>query len=574
MYYRSFYVLVLLLFCTCLFAGELSYENRYKFDYFFLDAICSKQKNEHTKAFNALQYILRIDSTSPVVLYELSKYYLFLKKEKLALNALRKAVSYAPSNSVYKIALANLSRELGNDNEAIALYKELVKENLQDPELNYYLSNLYVKQQNIDKAIEVLNGIENNIVGINEGTSLQKSQLYRSIGKKKQALKELRRLAEKFPTEAKYQILIGDFYLYENEVEKALSFYKKAKIIDPETPYYFVAMFNYYKIKGEDEASIKEIEKALKDPTLDVEVKLNILGEYIENLYANKKKEEVANTLFEILMKQYSQNKELNRMYGKFLLLQDKKEEAKSQFQIVTKSTPEDFEAWTQLLNIVLQEGNSDEIISVCKKALIYFPNKPEFYLYKGIAYFLKKAYKNALDIYLKGLKIIPTDSTLLLSTFSGQIGDLYYQLGDKKKSFAFYEQALKYNDKNIAVMNNYAYYLSLAKENLDKAEKMASTVIQIQPNNLTYLDTYAWILFLKENYSLAKFYIENAFSKNDAVNSEILEHYGDILYRTGNIDKAVSKWQEALLLRKEEKENIDILKKKITEKKYYENTK
>jgi tetratricopeptide (TPR) repeat protein len=558
-------ILLSLLFCIPCSAGD-----PFKFDYFFLEAIRLKQKNEHTNAFNTLQYALKIDSTSSAALYEISHYYLFLKKDKLALDALKKAVFYSPDNFEYKMALADLSRESGQIKESIALYEELAKENPGKPDLHYYLSNLYLQQHDIGKAIEALNALENNL-GVNETISLQKYQLYKSENKKEEALREIENLADKFPTEAKYQIVLGDFYLGENQTDKALLYYEKAAKIDPDDPYYFIAMSNYYEHKGEEEAAFLEIEKALKNPSLDIETKLGILGRHIQNLYTTKKDVESANALFETLMEQHSQDKELNGMYGQFLLSQDKIEEAKFQFQVVTEAMPEDLNAWTQLLDIALKEENTDEIISICENALVYFPDVPEFYLYKGIAYQFQKEYTKALDIYKEGLAVIPADNKPLLSNFMGQIADIYFQSGDKEEAFAFYDKALRYNDKNILVLNNYAYYLSLEKEELDKAERMAAKVVQIQPDNATYIDTYAWIFFQKGNYSLAKFYIESAISKIDVPSGDILEHYGDILYKMGNTDKAVSEWERALMLKEEENEDTEILRKKIADKVYYE---
>ncbi|GHT00822.1 hypothetical protein FACS189421_13270 [Bacteroidia bacterium] len=567
-------VIGLLLFCLPLFASQppdaLSYEDRQKFDYFFLDALRLKQKNEHTNAFNALQYALQIDSTSSAALYEISHYYLFLKKENQALDALQKAVLYAPDNFEYKMALADLSRKLGKNAEAIALYEVLTKENPQNLELHYYLSNLYLKQHEPDKAIEALNGLENNM-GINETVSLQKYQLYKSLNKKEEALKEIETLADKFPTEAKYQILIGDFYLEGNKPDKALFYYEKAATIDPDDPYYFIAMSNYYESEGKGEAAAQEIEKALTNPSLDIETKLGVLGRYIDGLDSTQKDRETANALFETLMEQHSQDKELNRMYGQFLLSQGKTEEAKFQFQVVTEAMPDDITAWMQLLEIVVKEGNPDEIIAICEGALVYFPDISEFYFYEGTAHYLKKEYNEALELYLEGLDITPVENKALLSTFCGQIADIYYQLENKKEAFSFYDKALQYNDKNIAVLNNYAYYLSLAKEHLDKAERMAATAVQLQPNNATYIDTYAWVFFQKENYSLAKFYIESAVSKSSEPSGDILEHYGDILYKTGNTEKAVSEWKKALPLKEAEEENTDILKRKIADRMYYE---
>jgi tetratricopeptide (TPR) repeat protein len=563
---------VFLGFCMSLFAEKpsLSYEDRHKFDYFFLEALRLKYKNEHTNAFNALQYALQIDSTSSAALYEISNYYLFLKKEDQALNVLKKAVYYSPDNFEYKLALAGVCRKLGKPKEAIALYEELIGAHPQDAELYYHLSNLYLQQNHPDKAIEALNGLE-NAMGVNEAVSLQKYRLYQSTGRSDEALQVIEALAAKFPTEGKYQILIGDFYLENQQLDKALSYYEKSAQMDADDPYYFIAMSNYYEAKGDAEASAQEIEKALKNPALDMDTKLGVLGRYIDGLDLESDDRNTVDALFKTLMEQHSQDKELNRMYGQFLWMQGKTEEAKFQLQVVTEALPEDVNAWTQLLDIVVKEGNPDEIIKICAGALVYFPDRPEFYFYEGTALFLKQEYEKALEIYQEGLDVTPIENKMLLSTFSGQMADLYYQLGNKQEAFAFYDKALQYNERNIQVLNNYAYYLSLAKEHLDKAERMAATAVKIQSDNATYLDTYAWVFFQKGSYSLARFYIESAISKSAQPSGEILEHYGDILYKTGNIDRAVEEWKKALPQREAEKEDTELLKKKIADRMYYE---
>jgi len=561
--------LFLLFICFPFCLNSQTYEDERKFDYFFLEAIRLKQKGEHTNAFNSLQYALKIDSTSSAALYEISHYYLYLKKIDLAVNALQKAVSYTPDNFEYKMSLADLNRELGNFDQSIVLYEELAEKNPQKPELHYYLSNLYLQQQDINKAIDALDALENNM-GMSESISLQKHQLYKSINKKEEAFNEIEKLIAKFPTEAKYQIILGDYYLEDKNASQALVYYEKALKLDPNDPYCFIAMANYYEQTENEDAAILEIEKALKNPSLDIDAKLGILGRYIQSLYVSKKEIETANALFEILMEQHSQDKELNGMYGQLLMSQNKIEEAKFQFQLVTEGMPEDIEAWNHLLRIALQEQNPEEITSICNGALVYFPNAPEFYFYKGMAYYMKKDYQAALDIYNEGLSAISPENRNLLSTFHGQIGDIAFLMGKKEEAFSAYRKSLEYDENNLLVLNNYAYYLSLEKQDLDKAERMAAKCVQLQPDNATYIDTYAWIFFQKGNYSLAKFYIESAISKGEEENSDILEHYGDILYKIGNTERAIAEWEKALLLKAED-ENIEILKRKIEDGIYYE---
>jgi tetratricopeptide (TPR) repeat protein len=452
------------------------------------------------------------------------------------------------------------------------LYESLVAEQPEKPELNFYLSDLYLRQNQIDKAILSLDALENT-VGMNEALSMQKYKLYLAVEQMENALNELEKLAAKYPLEAKYQILIGDFYLENENPDKAWTYYEKARKIDPQNPYYVVSMVNYYEKKGDTDAATKEIELALKNPLLDVDTKLSILGKYIGYLLTNKKDVESANSLFKTLMEQHSQEKELNLMYGQFLVSQNKWEEARFQLQVVTEAEPENLPAWRMLMNIAIKEEDSDEIIRICNSALLIFPDNAEFYFYKGSACYQMKNYQEALNVFLEGIGYIPEEEQLLISTFYGQIGDLYHQLNRKEESYLAYDKSLEYNENNIFVLNNYAYFLSLDKEQLDKAERMSSRCVKIQPNNSTYIDTYAWVFFQKENYSLAKFYIESAISKGGEKSPDILEHYGDILFITGNTDKAVEQWEKALKVKEagETEEDTALLKKKIENKMYYE---
>ena len=108
-------------------------------------------------------------------------------------------------------------------------------------------------------------------------------------------------------------------------------------------------------------------------------------------------------------------------------------------------------------------------------------------------------------------------------------------------------------NPGDIMTLNNYSYYLSLRNEHLDKAEKMISTALSADPNNSTFLDTYAWVLFKSKNYSLAKFYMRSAIENEKNPSGVLYEHYGDILFMNGEKEEAVKMWQKALEFRDEE---------------------
>jgi tetratricopeptide (TPR) repeat protein len=557
-------------------AADSAYRMGKKFDYFFLEMVRAKENGEHSNVFNALRHALSIDSTSAAVWYELSIYYHYLQMDSQAVAAMRKAVQYSPNNFTYRASLANLYREQENIQEAIALYEQLAEESPDKAELHLHLSNLYLRNRQPDKAIGSLNSLENN-TGISEAVSMQKYNLYLSTGEKDKALKELERLRAKFPSEVKYPVFIGDFYMEEPETgkEKALAYYEKARAIDPENPFYIIAMANYYEQTGNIEAAAGEIGKAFKNSSLDREMQMVILEKFIQTLFFNKQDMGTVNLLFDTLLAQQAEETELNLMYGQFLASQNKWYEAGIRFQTVAAAHPDNMDTWLQLLNAVLHQDSADKIVPVCDSALTHFPEVPEFYYYKSAALYQQKQFATALMSAEEGVKHVPEENISLLSGFYGQLGDLYHETGQKQKSYEAYDKALKYDENNISVMNNYAYFLSLDKMQLDKAESMSGKCLKSQPKNPTFVDTYAWILFQKGNYSLSKFYIESAIANGGDESPEVLDHYGDILFKTGNTGNAVTQWEKALEMKEQRGEaDTAILKRKIADRTYYETEK
>lgn len=537
-----------------------------KFDYFFYEGLKLKSAGKYDAAFDAFSHCMAIDSTASSVLYELSNFYEQLNRPDRAVELLKRAVANSQDNFTYKIALAAITRDLGMYGEAVEEYEELVKENPGKPELNYYLAEVYTQQGEIDKAIQAYDALEESM-GMNEAITMQKYKLYASIEQNEKAFDEIKKLAGKFPSESRYQIIMGDLYLEKNDTVKAKNCYDKAHQIDPANPYYIVAMANYYEQIGDKETAEEQIRSALVNPKLDVETKVGILSRYIMKLQQTQNGTESANALFQTLLEQHPNETKLNLMYGSLLQMQGKSDEAKFQFQLVTESEPENMEAWQQLLNSALKSEDIPEIIRICERCIELFPDSPQFYFYLGIGYYQQDNYQKALDAYEAGIKVIDPQNTGLLSDFYGQMGDIYYQMKDLEKAYKAYDEALKYNEKNVVVLNNYAYFLSVNGGDLKKAERMSGQCIKLEPDNATYLDTYAWIFFKQGNYTLAKFYIESAINKDGKKSAEIIEHYGDILYKTGEKEKALEQWKKA----KELKSDSTTLDRKIEEQTYIE---
>lgn len=546
--------------------NELSAADRRKFDYFFYEGLNLKTAGKFDAAFDAFNHCMAIDSTASPVLYELSSFYVQMNRPEKAVEMLQRAVDNSSDNFTYRMALASISRNLGMYGEAAAEYEKLVKAFPAKTELNYYLAEALTQEGEIGKAIDAYNALESSL-GMNEALSMQKYKLYSQLEQSDAAFKEIERLADKYPMEARYKIILGDLHLEKNDTVKARSYYRKAYEIDPGNPYYIVSMANYYEATGNKDAAETQIRNALVNEKLDVDTKVGILSRYILKLQQTQNGSESANVLFQTLLEQHPEDTDLKKMYAGLLVAQGKTDEARFQYQLITEMEPESPGAWQQLLNLALKAEDIPEVIRICTKCQELFPISPEYYFYLGIAYYQQEKYQEALDTYYAGIDIISSENVLLKSDFYGQIGDIYYQMKQMDQAYKAYDEALKYNENNIVVLNNYAYFLSLDKKDLKKAERMSAQCIKLEPDNATYLDTYAWIFFVQGNYTLARIYIQSALEKDTTKSSELVDHYGDILYMSGDKEKAIEQWKKARELGKES----EVLDRKIIEGKYIE---
>jgi tetratricopeptide (TPR) repeat protein len=237
------------------------------------------------------------------------------------------------------------------------------------------------------------------------------------------------------------------------------------------------------------------------------------------------------------------------------------------------------------LVQFAISKQDMDELVRVCTPAVEYTPEVLEFYYYLGLAHHQKGETEAALEVFQKGVAQVNDQSNkALVSDLYAIMGDLYHIRKMQPQAYEAYDSALVYNADNIGALNNYAYYLSLEKAQLDRAEEMSYRTVKAEPNNGTYLDTYAWILFEKSKFTEAKIYIDQALTNGGDTSSVVVEHAGDIYYQNGDREQALAYWQQALKLYEDEaaqtegasqssdsrtEAELKCLKRKIAQKKY-----
>ena len=541
-------------------------DSQRKFDYYYYDALSAKAQGNYAEALNLFQHCHALDSTNASVLSELSGFHNVLQEKSKALSYLRKAVEIEPNNYYYNMMLASLSSELDQKDAAIDIYKKILENHSDKTDIFMALAEVYNDKGELEKAIGILDELEKS-VGVREAITLNKFRLYSMLNEKDKAFEEIETIIKKNPDNVGYILLLGDLYMQDDQLDKSLEQFKKVEALDPNYPALVLSMVNYYEKSGKPDLALEEINRALISPMFEIDVKLQLLTRYINMLQSNAADIKIVNPLFATLFDQHPHNSQLNLLFGSVLMVQKNETEAMQQFEIYANAEPNNPAGWEQMLRIALPDS-LDKVVEITQRALKHIPNAYQFYFYLGGAKYQQEKYAEALTVFEEGLAVMGDENPPVKTDFYAQVGDLNYHLGRKEVAYENYEKALKLNPQNLGVLNNYSYYLSLDDQSLDKAERMSGITVKAEPTNATFLDTYGWVLFRQEAYTMARIYIENAvkYSEDDP-SAEVTEHYGDILYKTGEEEKALEQWKKAKELGSDSK----TLDKKIKLKKYTE---
>lgn len=543
----------------------LTSDVRRKYDYYFLEAMRLKQKGDFSATFKLLEHCLSIDPNAASALYEISQFYLYLKQPAMGLESMQKAVENAPDNYWYRQALASLYQSGGNFKKAIDVFEGMSEEFADRQEPLLILVDLYNQVKDYPNVIKTLDRLETRS-GKTEQISMEKFRIYLMMGSDKKAFDEIESLSKEYPSDMRYLCVLGDVYLNNGKIKEAYDTYQKVLSIEPDNAMALVSMATYYDKMGEKDLYRQQLDTVLLNKKVNSDIKIEIMRQLIVQSEQSAKDSTEIISLFNGIMKEKQDDAQMPMLYAQYLISKKMDKESVPVLYQVLDLDPENIAARLQLLSYAIRNNDFQEAIKICEPALEYSPETLEFYYYLGIAYFQADRKNDALEVYKKGLtQVTDKSNKQIVSDFYSMMGDAYHEKKMTAEAYAAYDSSLVYNPDNIGALNNYAYYLSVEKKNLDSAEEMSYRTVKAEPNNATYLDTYAWILFEKGKYAEAKIYIDDAMKNGGGESDVVVEHCGDIYYMNGEKDEALKYWQKS----KEMGNKSETLKKKIEQKKF-----
>ena len=532
---RSSIILTLLFLILCLSscknqekAVKQPNDNDIKVAQLVIDAATQRELGNLEKASSLYKEVIRFQPNNSLAYYQLAAIDFESKNIASAIEYNQKAIELSPKNHWYRTQLAEIYLLTNQTDKAAEQYREIIE--LQPEVTEYYseLVGIYVNANEINKAIEIANLLEKR-QGINEYCSMLKYNIYKSQNQHEKAIKEIEILSKEYPSNVAYLSILAQYYLNNEKEEKALNLMKKVEEIDSNNVENIVALMEIYYKKGDMPSAEIYIDKLCRTTKMGFEEKNQI----ILGLYKAKVDEDIETLRnyikhLETMLNMYPEEGRLWQFLSIGYMRTFRMDEAYQACKKAVEYGVRDMDLYKRYIITQQFRAEDEERIKTCDDAIKLYPRECIFYIVKGYSLVNLKEYEKAIETLEKSLKYAKQQSDYI--DIYSNLAEAYYRIENKDRAFEYFEKALEKDTNNLMVLNNYAYYLCLENIELDKAEKMSKQTYDAQSYNITFADTYAWILFAKKDYQNAKMILDNFLSEQETWSETVKEHYQKIL--------------------------------------------
>lgn len=537
-----------------------------KSDRLFIDGQRFMMLEDFEKAYFYFQKAREINPDDPAINFKIAEILLRANRVEDAMEYGLQAVEGDPENKYYNLVMAEAFSKQGKPEKAAEILENLMGNSEENQNYILDLASLYLSSGNLDKALVALNQAE-EYYGAVEQLTVQKQRIYLRKNDLEGAIKEGENLIDAHPGNSQYVLNLVEILFNNNRSKEALQTVEESLDTYPNQPDLQMAAYALYKDMGDLDTAEKLIIEAFQNPDLEVKVKAEAFSDILQEM-KTARREKLLDQLQKPLIDLHPNDADALTVVGDRLYFNNLRKEALEYYEKSIKIDPSNAEVLQGVIMTMFDAAKDfEEIENYTVIAVDEFPERAEFWFFDGTAKLALKKASEALESLEKAKEVNQGRNKQLDILVKGQLGDTYHQLGKKEKAYESYEAVLKERPDDEHVLNNYAYFLSLAKKDLEKAKNMSSKLVKKHPKNSTYLDTHAWVLFQLKEYEDAKKYIELALEYEETPSGVMLEHYGDILYHLGKRNEAISFWRKA----EGGDETSEFLIKKIKDQKYYD---
>lgn len=523
--------------------------------------------------------------------------FLTATEQKRNLDLMRKLIDLYPRDIPASKLYAYYAMQSQFPEEALRVYNILVKEHPGNSDLYYPLSMLYLGMGASDSAVMALREYE-RLEGATAETTVRKITYLISDGDTVGALREVKAYGETFPDNPR--VVLDQAMIYDalNQTDTAVMVLEKGMKNFPSNADMEFDLGFLYLNKGDSTKFHQLVSNALNSDFYDYEDKLEGLKMYISRLPSKGYDFKESDILVNRITSKHPDYPEVLDVLGAYYSAKNDNNTAFEKLKKATKEAPYDEQLMLKAVTLsllanrpaegmkIFEDYPEENVKTTFNAALTYVSAAERTAQYEKAFGMLEKMLKAAvedLSLAYTTADITPDSLAMKYSPYDLNVasaayevaGDIYTRINKKEDAIRSYENALAIPVDNPSVMNNYAYYIvetlgaKPGTKEFERAKELSRKSLELTQTSpqANYYDTYAWILFMEQDYKDAMDYMEVAIGiEGDDAASEILSHYGDLLFMTGNPEEALVQWQKALDLDPENK----LLRKKVEHKTFF----
>lgn len=544
-----------------------------KADYIFMEALRQHAIDKEDAYYDLLSRAYQLDPSNSDVGFFLGYYTVMTSGDdstmfKNGYDLMKRHFNEAPADFYSNFVYGSINDRLGSRDEALKVWTTLDSIYPHKMEISYKLAEALASSgdsSKIARAIGVYDRIEKT-QGKNIPLTTSKIRAFLSSQDTASIYKEVYSLLKSAPHSVENNVFAGNVFAMFSDNDSALTYFDKACDLDSTSGLAYYSRANFYKSIGDSVNYDKEVFRALSRESLELDAKLELLTGYIRELYDDPSQQGRIQELFATLLDQHPHEVDIHDLYCSYLIAIEDYAGAAEQLGYALDIDPSSEDRWRTLLSLYMQADDYAKSAEKGETALRYHPSSAMIHLMLGTDYNLMKEYDKALSNLNKSMELTDSVDYEAVSQIMSSMGDVYYAKGDRDSAFVYYDKAISIDPDNLLALNNCAYYLAVEGRDLDKAEEMSARTIKERPDDATSLDTYAWVMFRKKNYTEAMAYIDKAIANSEDPSEELYHHAGDIYFMNGEPQKALEFWEKALAL---DPDN-ELLQRKVKHKTYF----
>lgn len=469
----------------------------------------------------------------------------FLEQQNLnaALVLLDQAVKNDKDNPAYWELLLGIHQEMNNLPKASEALSELIR--IRPDERQYYLDQgfLLAYQEEFDQALEVYDRLGERL-GKDEQVYTARARVFQMMNRTDDALRELEEVIDKGEGQLIAYVMLSELYAEQDRYAKALDIIAEGRSKFGEQPLLNLTHAEVLRASGQVDEAYVSLLRAFDSHMFDLDYKAGALYRAAGAVPAYKEEHILA--LADLLVRQYpvsvkslAVRADIYSQYGRY-------EEAKAAYVAALEVDPLVPVIWQQLIGLANFMGQTEDMKQYAEHAVSHFPGDPDLLFFAGHAELLSgntEAARSYMEAALNNT--VNQESQFEVQIYS-TLGGIYNDLEMYSASDVAYEEALARDSMDVYTLNNYAYYLAVRNDKLERALQMSTLAVELQPDFGTFEDTHAWVLFRLDRQEEALKWIVKAIRNSEEPSSVLFEHYGDILFVNGKVRDAVAQWKKA----------------------------